>query len=45
MTKSRRATPGLPDLTVKTVKIDGSGWSKVTVFIALNLDKSYLKGA
>ena len=30
---------------VSTVKIDGSGWSKVTEFIAQNFLKSYLYGA
>ena len=45
MTKSARATPGWPDLTVSTVKIEGSGWSYETVLMVLNLDKSYLNGA
>ncbi len=30
---------------VSTVNMDGSAWSWVTVFIAQNLDRSYLNGA
>jgi hypothetical protein len=44
MTKSTAATPGVCDFTVSTVKIEGSGWSKETVLIVLNFDKSYLNG-
>ena len=34
MTKSATATPGSFDGQVSTVKMEGSGWSTVTVFIA-----------
>src|SRR5882672_12760252 len=44
ITKSTLATPGVSDGEVSTVKIDGSGWSKVTVFIALKRARSYLYG-
>jgi hypothetical protein len=34
--------PGKPDGAVSTVKIDGSGWSKLTVLMQLNRAMSYL---
>src|SRR5215471_20610318 len=45
ITKSTLAVPGVSDGEVRTVKIDGSAWSKVTVFIALKRARSYLQGA
>lgn len=36
MTKSQLAVPGVSDGLVRTVKIDGSGWSKLTVPMVLN---------
>ena len=42
MTKSQLATPGVPEGEVSTVKIDGSGWSKLTVLIAMKRARSYL---
>ena len=44
MTKSQTATPGSPDGHVSTVKIDGSGWSTVTVFTAWKRARLYLYG-
>src|SRR2546423_1396291 len=41
-TKSQLATPDCPDGDVSTVKIDGSGWSKLTVLIAMKRASSYL---
>ena len=35
MTKSQLAQPGVSDGDVSTVKMDGSGWSKLTVPIVL----------
>src|SRR5687767_7313553 len=35
MTKSTFATPGWPEGEVGTVKIDGSGWSKLTVLMVM----------
>src|SRR6516162_5486567 len=35
ITKSTFAVPGVSEGDVRTVKIDGSGWSKLTVFIEL----------
>src|SRR5882724_8582263 len=43
-TKSTFAVPGVSDGDVSTVKIDGSGWSKLTVLIALKRARSYLYG-
>ena len=40
MTKSQFAVPGVSDGEVRTVKIDGSGWSKLTVPMALNRRRS-----
>src|SRR5688500_13922340 len=45
MTKSAFARPGTSDGDVSTVKIDGSGWSKLTEPIALNRLRSYFHGA
>jgi len=42
ITKSTFAVPGVSEGEVSTVKIDGSGWSKVTVFMALKRARSYL---
>jgi len=36
MTKSQLAVPGVSLGEVRTVKIDGSGWSKLTVPMVLN---------
>ncbi len=44
MTKSTFATPGESEGEVSTVKIEGSAWSKLTVFIALKRARSYLQG-
>src|SRR6188768_2750876 len=44
ITKSRLAVPGVSDGEVRTVKIDGSGWSKLTVLMALKRARSYLYG-
>ena len=44
MTKSATATPGPCEGHVSTVKMDGSGWSTVTVFTAWKRAKSYLYG-
>src|SRR5678816_3613168 len=44
MTKSQLATPGSPDGDVSTVKMDGSGWSKLTVLIVMKRARSYLYG-
>ena len=41
-TTSRLATPAVSLGEVSTVKIDGSGWSKLTVFIVLKRARSYL---
>ena len=40
MTKSQLAVPGVSDGEVRTVKIDGSGWSKLTVLIVLKRRRS-----
>src|SRR2546423_15512234 len=45
MTKSQFATPGWAEGDVNTVKIDGSGWSKLTVLITMKRARSYLYGA
>ena len=45
MTKSAFAVPAISDGDVSTVKIDGSGWSKLIVPIVLNRARSYLYGA
>src|SRR5262245_57102152 len=45
MTKSTLATPGVSEGDVSTVKIDGSGWSWLTVLIVLKRVRSYLNGA
>src|SRR5262245_23429830 len=42
ITKSQLATPGWAEGEVSTVKIDGSGWSKLTVLITMHFDRSYL---
>ena len=42
MTKSQLAVPWISLGEVSTVKIDGSGWSKVTVPIVLKRARSYL---
>src|SRR5512141_1697475 len=44
-TKSTLARPAISDGDVSTVKIDGSGWSKLTEFSALKRARSYLYGA
>src|SRR3954468_22291196 len=44
-TKSALARPGVSEGLVSTVKIDGSGWSKLTVPIALKQARSYFQGA
>src|SRR5687767_8524765 len=44
ITKSTLAVPGVSEGDVSTVKIDGSGWSKVTEFMALKRARSYLYG-
>ena len=45
ITKSQLAVPGVSVGEVSTVKIEGSGWSKLTVSIVLNRARSYLYGA
>src|SRR5690606_2301642 len=45
MTKSAFARPGTSLGDVSTVKIDGSGWSKLTVPITLKRERSYFHGA
>src|SRR5215468_4520034 len=45
ITKSTFAVPGVSEGEVSTVKIEGSAWSNVTVFIALKRARSYLYGA
>ena len=45
ITKSTLAVPRVSEGDVSTVKIDGSAWSKLTVFIVLKRARSYLKGA
>jgi hypothetical protein len=45
ITKSQFAVPGTSVGEVSTVKIEGSGWSKLTVPIVLNRARSYLHGA
>src|SRR3954454_1713290 len=45
MTKSALARPGVSDGLVKTVKIEGSVWSKLTVTIVLKRARSYFQGA
>lgn len=42
--KSARATPGVFDLAVRTVKIDGSTWSLLTLPMAMKASVSYLYG-
>src|SRR4029077_10410646 len=44
ITKSQLAIPGAPEGEVSTVKMEGSEWSKVTVFTAMNRARSYLSG-
>ena len=44
-TKSRFAVPGVSLGEVSTVKIDGSGWSKLIEPIVLKRRRSYLHGA
>jgi hypothetical protein len=45
ITKSTLAVPGVSEGLVSTVKIEGSGWSKLTVPIVLKRARSYLYGA
>src|SRR3954453_8294880 len=45
ITKSALARPGVSDGLVRTVKIEGSGWSKLTVPIVLKRPRSYFHGA
>src|SRR6476620_8851936 len=45
MTKSQFAVPGVSDGDVSTVKIDGSGWSKLMEPITMKLAVSYFIGA
>src|SRR3546814_8810443 len=45
MTKLALARPGTSLGEVRTVKMDGSGWSKLTVPIALKRARSYFQGA
>ncbi len=45
MTKSQLAVPGVSLGDVSTVKIDGSGWSKLIEPIVMKFIVSYLKGA
>src|ERR1700759_2879045 len=44
MTKSTFATPCASDGAVSTVKMEGSGWSKLTVPITMKLARSYRYG-
>src|SRR6476659_5774313 len=45
MTKSQLAVPGVSDGEVSTVKIDGSGWSKLIEPIVMKHFVSYFSGA
>ena len=45
ITKSQFAVPGVSLGEVSTVKIDGSGWSKLIEPIVMNRRVSYLYGA
>src|SRR4051794_30465478 len=45
MTKAQFAVPGVSDGEVSTVKIDGSGWSKLMEPIVMKLAVSYFSGA
>src|SRR3954447_26659691 len=45
MTKSQLAVPGVSLGEVSTVKIDGSGWSKLIDPITMKLAVSYFTGA
>src|SRR5919205_1656620 len=45
ITKSALARPATLLGLVRTVKIDGSGWSKLTVPIVLKRERSYFHGA
>src|SRR6201999_778525 len=45
MTKSTCDVPGIGVGAINTVKIDGSGWSKLTVLMQLKFAMSYLYGA
>ena len=40
MTKSAAASPGVSEGQVKTVKMEGSGWSKDTLLIVLKRERS-----
>src|SRR6266581_13925 len=42
--RAQFATPGCPEGEVSTVKIEGSGWSKLTVLITMKRARSYLYG-
>ena len=42
ITKSMLAVPGMSDGAVSTLKIDGSGWSKLMVPITMKRVRSYL---
>src|SRR6185503_12049055 len=45
ITKSQLAVPGVSEGEVSTVKIDGSGWSKLIEPIVMKLAVSYFSGA
>ena len=45
ITKSALARPGASVGEVSTVKMDGSGWSKLMVPIVMKFARSYLYGA
>src|SRR5205085_7998902 len=45
ITKSQLAVPGVSDGDVSTVKIDGSGWSKLIEPIVMKFAVSYFSGA
>ena len=45
ITKSQFAVPGISDGEVSTVKIEGSGWSKLIEPIVMKFAVSYLHGA
>ena len=43
MTKSAMAVPGFDEGQVSTVKMEGSQWSKLTLLMTQNLERSYWK--
>src|SRR5687768_13683661 len=45
ITKSQLAVPGVSDGEVSTVKIDGSGWSKLIEPMVMKFAVSYFSGA